>query len=162
MVEIRLAPRQQIFVQALLKGATYVQAYRKAKFPGSDGLSDQVARSNASNLIKRDANIRQAMSEAREELRERTMLEACDLVTMLLETRELAMRTTPPQTSAAVAAVMGIGKILGIAIDRSEAHLILHKPAPLPTSLVELSSEDWKRQFDPQHKPRIVNDFLDE
>ena len=161
MTEIRLAPRQQIFVQALLKGATYVAAYKKAKFPGHATMTDAVARSNASKLVKTNSDIQLAINEARQELRERTQLEAADLIEMLQNVRRIAEGANPPQASAAVGAIMGMAKILGIAIDRSEAHLILHKPAPLPTSMVELSQEDWKRQFDPAHKPRIVDDFLD-
>lgn len=161
MTEIRLAPKQQAFVQALIKGATYVQAYKKARFPGSATQSDAVARSNASKMLKRDSNIQWAMKEAREELRERAMLEACDIIEMLRETRNVAMSADPPQASAAVAAAMGIAKLLGLAIDKSEAHVVHHKPAPLPTTLVELSQEEWKRQFDPAHKPAPRLDFLD-
>jgi hypothetical protein len=162
MGEIRLSPKQQAFVQALIKGATYADAYKKAGFPG--GQSRSVATSNASNILRTNPNVRQAMKIARDELRERNMLEACDIIEMLRETREVAQAADPPQASAAVAAAMGIAKLLGLQIDRSEA-VIMHKPAPLPTTLVELSTADWQRQFDPTMKtidsqePRP--DFLD-
>ena len=159
--DVHLSPKQNAFVQALLKGATYAAAYKKAGFPG--GQTDSVARSNASRLLKTDANVQRALEDAKQELRERAQLEAYDLVEMLVKVRRIAEEATPPQASAAVAAVMGIGKLLGLAIDRSEAHVILHKPAPLPTSLVELSTEDWKRQFDPTQAIEPVRrlDFLD-
>jgi hypothetical protein len=159
MREIRLAPKQQAFVQALIKGATYEQAYKKAGFPG--GQSRSVAIGNASKLIKTNADIRGALEQHRQELRERSMLEACDIIEMLRETRIVAMQADPPQASAAVAAAMGIAKILGLAVDKSEAHIVHHKPAPLPTTLVELSQADWQRQFDPAHKPVARLDFLD-
>lgn len=159
MPEIRLAPKQQAFVQALLKGATYAAAYKKAGFPG--GHSVTVATSNASSMLRRNANIRQALDIAREELRERSQLEACDIIEMLRETRIVAMQANPPQASAAVAAAMGIAKLLGLAVDKSEAHIVHHKPAPLPTTLVELSQAEWQRQFDPSHKPQPRLDFLD-
>ena len=164
MREIRLAPKQQLFVQALLKGATYAQAYRKAKFPGYEKVSDVVATGNGAQMVKRNVNIRLAVEEGRAELRELTKLDAADLIGMLLNVRRIAEEANPPQASAAVGAIMGMAKILGIAIDRSEAHVILHKPAPLPTSLVELSAEDWKRQFDPTlavEPPKAQLDFLD-
>lgn len=159
MPEIRLAPKQQMFVQALIKGATYAQAYKKAKFPGS--ANDRVATVNGSRLARTNADVLGALKEAREELRARSMLEACDIIEMLRETRELASRADPPQASAAVAAAMGIAKLLGLQIDRSEAHIVHHKPAPLPTALVELSESDWKRQFDPLHKAVRRLDFFD-
>jgi hypothetical protein len=159
MTEIRLSPKQQAFVQALLKGATYADAYKKAGFPG--GHSVTVATSNASSMLRRNTHIQSALKVAREELRERSMLEACDIIEMLRETRQLASRADPPQASAAVAAAMGIAKLLGLAVDKSEAHIVHHKPAPLPTTLVELSESDWKRQFDPTHKPVRKLDFFD-
>jgi len=164
MGEIRLAPRQQAFVQALLKGATYAQAYKKAKFPGSPAMTDYVATVNGSRLAKNNADVQMALKAMRAEAAERAQLEVHDLVNMLLRVRQIAEEAVPPQASAAVGAVMGIGKLLGLAIDRSEAHVILHKPAPLPTSLVELSAEDWKRQFDPTmavEPPKAQLDFLD-
>jgi phage terminase small subunit len=161
MREIRLAPKQQAFVQALLKGATYAQAYKKAGFPGGRAMSDQVATSNGSRLLKSNADIQGAMKVMREELRERAMLEACDLIEMLQNTRRIAEAADPPQASAAVAAIMGMAKLLGIAVDRSEAHVIHHKPAPLPTAVVELTKEDWQRQFDPGYTPKAIEDFLE-
>lgn len=159
MPEIRLAPKQQAFVQALIKGATYAQAYKKAKFPGS--ANDRVAAVNGSRLAKTNADVQLALKLSRDELRERSLLEACDIIEMLRETREIAQAANPPQASAAVAAAMGIAKLLGLAVDRSEAHVVHHKPAPLPTALVELSQDEWKRQFDPGYKPTPRLDFLD-
>ena len=159
--DIRLSPKQQAFVQAIVKGATYAQAYRIAKFDGSRQMSDTVASSNASRMLRTDVNVQSAIKMSREELRVRSMLEAADLVEMLRECRAVALEAQPPQVSAAVAAVMGIGKLLGLAVDRSEAHVIHHKPAPLPTALVELSEGEWKRQFDPSYEPSPTLDFLD-
>jgi len=159
MNDIKLSPKQSLFVQALIKGATYADAYRKAGFPG--GQNDNAARGNAWRLLKTNDDVQRALKLSREELRERSMLEACDIIEMLRETRELASRADPPQASAAVAAAMGIAKLLGLAVDKSEAHIVHHKPAPLPTTLVELSQADWQRQSDPAQRQLPIGPQLD-
>jgi len=159
MRDIRLSPKQQAFVQALIKGATYADAYKKAGFPG--GQSHSVAAVNGSRLAAKNAEVQRALKDHREELRRVTNLEACDIIAMLMETRQLASRADPPQASAAVAAAMGIAKLLGLAVDKSEAHIVHHKPAPLPTTLVELSQADWQRQFDPAQRQLPIGPQLD-
>ena len=160
MREIKLSPKQSLFVQSLLKGATYAAAYKKAGFPGGQHLNDNAAAGNAWRLLKKNDQVQGALAMAREELRQRAMLEACDIIEMLRETRAIAQAADPPQASAAVAAAMGIAKLLGLAVDKSES-VVMHKPAPLPTTLVELSQDDWQRQFDPEHRPAPQLDFLD-
>ena len=50
--------------------------------------------------------------------------------------------------AAAVSALELIAKMHGFLIDRSE-QVVMHRPAPLPTMLLELSEEEWRAQFAP-------------
>jgi len=55
------------------------------------------------------------------------------------------------QYGPAVQAVMGIGKMMGHLADKTEIELhILSKPAREPTTELNLSPEEWQRQFLPK------------
>lgn len=154
-----LSPKQTAFVYAIIAGKTYAQAYKLA---GWRVKSDGVANVSAQRLMQ-NISVRNAIENAKRELAKRAELTVLDLVERLEECRAIALGATPPQASAAVAAVMGTAKLLGLVIDRSES-VIQHKPAPLPTQLVELSETEWQRQFDPGALIEVdkpVNDFFD-
>jgi hypothetical protein len=106
-------------------------------------------------LLRKPA-IAGALARARAAIQARVELRVEDFVEQLMETRDLAFKCDPPQLSAAVAATMGAAKLLGLAIDRSEVNIIHNKPSLLPTTQLELSVEEWRRQFDPSPELKRV------
>jgi len=70
------------------------------------------------------------------------------LVEDLREARMIALGADPPQTSGAVAATMGMAKLLGLVVDRAQLE-VMHKPSPVNTKALELTEDEWKQTFDP-------------
>jgi phage terminase small subunit len=134
-METRLTPKQQLFVSAVLKGKTINEAYKAAGFKphASNG-------SRYSAIDKIQKAIRSAQRKAAEQQHVTTVSLAADLE----EIRMLAIEDK--QYAAAVAAVLGRAKLLGLIVDRKEVE-VLHRPAPLPTKTIELSEEEWRKQF---------------
>jgi hypothetical protein len=141
-----LNPVQQRFVSAVLQGKSQAEAYKAAGYPGADKLPAKTAQKKG-NSIANGQRVREALARARENVQARVELTTADLVEQLMEARDLAFKCDPPQVSAAVAATLGIGKLLGLAIDRSEVNVIMNKPSLLPTHNLELSVDEWRRQF---------------
>ena len=139
-----LTPQQQRFFFAIVEGKSQVEAYKAAGFRG--GKSADALSRNA-NMIAKSPAIVSALARARAELAAKAELTVTDLVEQLLQTREIALSIDPPQANAAVSATMGIGKLLGLVLDRSELTVIRDKPSPIPVKALELSEEDWKRTF---------------
>jgi len=141
-----LNPRQQKFVQAILEGKTQLEAYRAAGY-SSAMKSDESVRKLAGRMMKSARTVR-ALADARAASIERLSLTADDIVDQLMEARDIALSCEPRQVGAAVAASMGAAKILGHIVERREVDVTHHKPG-ISGQLVELSEEEWKRQFAP-------------
>jgi hypothetical protein len=133
--EARLSPKQHKFVQAIIKGSTIQEAYGKAGY--------NTGSHNAARLKDKEA-VRSAIKAARAEAAARTVATAAQIAEDLDEIRLLAI--SDGQYAAAVAAALGRAKILGLYVDRREVE-ILHRPAPLPTNVLELTEDQWRRQF---------------
>jgi hypothetical protein len=101
--------KHELFAQALAKGEPASTAYVSAGFKFNDG--------NAIRL-KGNERIQCRVVELLERAAIKTEKTVADLVSMLEEDRTLAR--TEKQSSAAVAAVMGMGKLLGHLKDKVE------------------------------------------
>jgi len=146
-----LTPQQWRFVDAVIKGKTYSEAYAKAGYKTTKGNNTDSAASRLSRNVKVEA----AIVATRRAAAQRAEITVDTIVERLEEIRRVALEVDPPQASAAVAAVMGQAKVLGLVIDRSQVDITHHKPAPFPTKILELSQDEWLAQFDkstPQKK----------
>ena len=138
-----LTPRQRVFVQEIIKGSTYSRAYTRAGYKGS---TQEVVQANASTLL-RNQKVKAAIEGARLAAQQRLEVTTDTIVERLDQARMIALTTKPPQVAAAVAAIMGQAKVLGLVIDRSEMTVIRDKPSPVPSKVLELSEDDWKKTF---------------
>lgn len=143
MAELKLRADQQRFLLLLLEGREPVDA---VKVLADKPLTKKQAQSRAGGMMRSPA-MRDALARARATLADRAETTVLDLVRRLETITDAAMTCDPPQMSAAVAATMGIGKLLGLVVDRSQLDVVHHKPALLPTKQLELSEDEWKRQF---------------
>jgi hypothetical protein len=141
-----------------MNGLSQGEAYKAAKFPRKPGsrpleqmTKDQLRFAGAD--IASHASVVHALAHARaaalEAVSKRSAHTTDSLVAMLEKAYEVALTTDPPQTSGAVAATLGISKLLGLYVDR-KAVLVAHAKPGLDNKAVELSEEEWKRQFTPQ------------
>ena len=148
MAEI-LTPQQQRFVAAIVSGKTQVEAYLAAGYASRGRDATDVKLRKAANAVAKGSAVLDALARARARAAERVDLDVDTLVAMLLESREIALEQDPPQVNASVAAVMGVGKLLGLSIDRKQV-LIAHAKPGLTSQAVELSHDEWVRQFAPE------------
>jgi hypothetical protein len=146
MAELKLRADQQRFFLAILQGKSQEDAYRAAKFPRGDEISDKVARRGAGGYMKSDVGVT-ALEFARKAASDGVMQTIEDIVAKLEKIYQVAFQCDPPQLSAGVAAQMGIAKLLGLYVDQKQVNIVHHKPSLLPTKHLELSEEEWKRQF---------------
>jgi hypothetical protein len=91
--------------------------------------------------------MRNALARARAAAVERAGITVDSIVVKLERAYEVALASEPAQTSGAVAAQMGIAKLLGLVIDRGQLDVVHHKPSLLPTKQLELSREEWEKTF---------------
>ncbi len=138
-----LTPRQARFCIAIINGASQVDAYKKAGYKWSGNSTDAP---NASRVAT-NAKVQAALQATRSAAGARAQVTVDTIVDRLEEARQLAMRVDPPQLSAAVAAAVGQAKVLGLVVDKAELHITRDKPSLLPTKTLELSEDEWKRQF---------------
>jgi hypothetical protein len=148
-----LTPQQQRFVFAILSGQNQLQAYRAAGYKGGQQAqrTDESLRKDAS-LVARHPRVQDALARARSELAAKMEITVDDLVLRLERAYDVALSCDPPQANAAVSATMGIGKLLGLVVDRSELTVLRNKPAPVPTQQLELDETQWRKLFDPSQK----------
>ena len=102
-------PRHERLVQALAKGRTAKDAYKAAGFKPDDG--------NASRLIN-SAKITGRLQELTKKSAEEAAVTAASILRDLGEVQKRAMKRG--QNSAAVQALMGKAKLMGLIIDRRE------------------------------------------
>jgi hypothetical protein len=155
MTELKLTALQNRFLLAIVEGKPPAVAMKEARGPRGNPIKDETAKDYGNKMLK-DPGIVAALARARDIAIQKAGLRVEDLVQQLMETRQVAFACDPPQLSAAVAATMGAAKLLGLAIDRSEVNVIHNKPSLLPTTQLELSVEEWRRQFDPSPELKRV------
>ena len=134
--------RREKFAQGLAEGLSGAEAYRRAGYRGKGHSAEA-----ASSQILRNLEVQQRVADLRGRTAERAEITRDTIIAELEEARQLALQLG--QAGAAVQAAMGIAKVLGLVVDRAELSLITHKPSLVPTKELELSEEEWRRQFVP-------------
>ena len=130
----------EAFAQAVVRGGPASRAY--CKVYSSTGNAAEV---NAAKLL-RNAKVTHRIAELQEQVRVTTMVTVEGLTRDLLEIKRQAM--IDGKYAAAVSALHLIAKMHGFLIECSE-QVVMHRPAPLPTKLFELTEEEWRAQFSP-------------
>lgn len=124
-----LTPKQEAFCLAYIETSNASEAYRRA---GYSAGNDKTTHEAASRLLKNSKVIARVEALQRKHV-ERHEITVDDLVRELDEARKLAIETEAP--AAAVAAIMGKGKLLGLIVDRKE--LSGKDGAPIPIQRIE-------------------------
>jgi phage terminase small subunit len=112
---VSLTVKQEAFVKAFLESGNASQAYRTAYDAGN--MKDSAIHANAYKLLQH-TEIAQRLEAARESAQKRHDITVARLTDMLLEDRELARKVESP--AAAVSAVLAIGKLHGLIVDKKE------------------------------------------
>lgn len=140
----KLGMRQAAFVVLLLEGVKPPVAYRQAGFIAS---TDRIAQNNANRLMSSEV-VSSALRDARAAAAQRAVVTVETIAAELDAIVAVALAADPPQTSSAVAARLGKAKLYGLLVDRKAVEVTQHKPA-LSNKQLELSEDEWKRQFGP-------------
>ncbi len=106
-------PKHERFAQLLAKGENATNAYKQSGY-SAQGNSAEAA---ASRLLS-DVKVQARIGELLERAAIKVEITAADIVRMLNEDRALAKEVKQP--GAAIAASLGIAKVLGLIVDRSE------------------------------------------
>lgn len=138
--EVKLSHRQELFILFILKGEAQSKAYTLA---GYKAANENVADAAACRLLS-NVKINTRINELRQAVQVRTVVTVETLTEQLFAHRRKAEELG--QMAAANGALALIAKMHGLLIDRSEVS-VTHRPAPLPTKLLELSEDEWRQQF---------------
>lgn len=136
----KLTAKQERFVLLIVKGEVQTTAYEQA---GYKCKSKGIAATSASTLMK-NPNVQGRLAELQHALSVRTLVTLDSLTAALEDIRVKAMGAK--SYGPAVAAVVAMAKLHGFMVDRQEL-TIHHRPAPLPTKILELSESEWLEQF---------------
>ncbi|TAX75701.1 Terminase small subunit [Rhizobium ruizarguesonis] len=139
--------RHEAFCLAVVRGESATGAY--ANVYRATGRTAEV---NGSKLLRNTA-VGERIIELQGTAAKRTTKTVESLVADLDEIIAFAGQCGNP--TAMVAAVNTQAKLLGLMIDRSET-TVLHRPAPLPTKVLELSESEWIAQFGKGPGPRLA------
>lgn len=110
-----LTVKQEAFVKAYMETGNGTQAYRMAY--DAENMKESTIRVKAFELLQ-NGKITERLEQARESSQKRHDISIAKLTEMLLEDRELARKVESP--AAAVSAVMAIGKLHGLVVDKKE------------------------------------------
>ncbi|KQV68417.1 Terminase small subunit [Rhizobium sp. Root1220] len=136
--------RHEGFCRAVSRGEAASTAYGAVYH-----VASHVAEVNGSRLL-RNAKVIDRVAELKGQAAKRTEKTVASLVADLDEVIEFARQCRNP--AAMVAAVTAQARLLGL-MAPSQLE-ILHRPAPLPTSILELTEEEWTAQFSTGPGPR--------
>lgn len=135
ILPIILTNRQEQFCQQIVALKSAAEAYRIAY-----GVGQKVSEAAGSRLL---ANVR--VKARIEQIRASDA--AARRVTLPFLTGSLirvaGLAEGSGQHGAAVAAWMGIGKLHGLLVDRTQTELVLRRPSAEPESPDEMSEEQW-------------------
>lgn len=110
-----MTAKQTAFVEALLSGMTQIDAYRAAY--DVSGMSDNAQHVEASKLCQ-NPKISLRLAEAAQASREKMEISTVRLTEMALEAYEVARHNS--NASHMTGAVLAIGKLNGLIVERSE------------------------------------------
>ncbi|MGG7581509.1 terminase small subunit [Rhizobium sp. NLR17b] len=130
--------RREAFARLVAKGEAASRAYASVY-----GVSGHTAEVSAHRLLRNDG-VAARVDELKSVAAKRTTKTVASLVSDLDQIIAFSKECRNP--AAMVAAVNSQARLLGLMIDRSE-QVVLRKPAPLPTAVIELSEAEWVRQF---------------
>lgn len=135
-----LSELQERFCRAIVSGMNQRDAYIEAGYKTTtDGATD----ANASRLIS-NAKVVARIAELRKPLVKKMEITLESVTKMLLADRKLAR--VNKQSSAAVAAAMGIAKLHGMIVDKAEVEDKTH----YAVSNRPKTDEEWATEFSPQ------------
>lgn len=144
-----MTAKQERFCLLIVRGEPATHAYTAA---GYSAATPGTAAAAACKLIK-TAKIENRIAELREAAAIAASVSVETLTRELLEIRVDA--TADGQHGAAVAAIAMIAKLNGLVVDKKDISVTQHKPGWIQ-SAVELSQEDWQRQFSlPPPQPQL-------
>jgi phage terminase small subunit len=112
---VNLTPKQEAFVKAYMETGNGTQAYRMAY--DAENMKESTIRVKAFELLQ-NGKITERLEQVRESSQKRHDITIARLTEMLIEDRELARKVESP--AAAVSAVMAIGKLHGLVVDKKE------------------------------------------
>lgn len=113
-----LTAKQEAFAQKYVETGVASEAYRFAY--DADGMKDEAIWVNASKLLKH-AKVALRIAELRESHQERHDMSIDRLTDMAMRAYNLAMKEGVDSPAAAVSAVMGIAKLHGLVVDKSQS-----------------------------------------
>ncbi|TBB32607.1 terminase small subunit [Rhizobium ruizarguesonis] len=137
--------RHEGFARAICRGESASKAYSHIYHVAGNNAEA------AGSRLLRNVKVSERINELKEGAAKRTTKTVESLVSDLDAIIEFARKCGNP--NAMVAAVNSQAKLLGLMVDRSEV-TVAHKPAPLPTKVLELSEQEWTAQFGSGPGPR--------
>lgn len=129
--------RHEAFARAVSRGQPASRAYSSVYHATGNG-----AEVNASRLL-RNTKVIARVAELKGQAAKRTEKTVASLVDDLDEAIVFARQCKSP--SAVVAAIMAQARLLGL--EAAQKLEVTHRPAPLPTNVLELTEEEWTAQF---------------
>jgi len=129
--------RHEGFARAICRGEAASTAYGSIYH-----VTGRVAEANGWRLL-RNAEVADRIAELKGMAAQRTEKTVASLVADLDEAIVFAKQCKNP--TAVVAAITAQARLLGLEAPRQLE--VIHKPAPLPTKVLELSEEEWMAQF---------------
>lgn len=151
--------RHEAFARAISRGEAASRAYGAVYH-----TTGNVAESAGVRLL-RNVQVAQRVAELKGGAAERTEKTVASLVADLDEAIIFARQCNNP--SAVVSAITAQAKLLGLESPRQLE--VMHRPAPLPTKVLELTVEEWTAQFStrlppPAHSrlPKPLKQFQEE
>jgi phage terminase small subunit len=142
MVRPTLTAKQERFCLFIVEGETQSKAYVKA---GYSAATNQIARINSTRLLATD-NVSARVRELQSKALTKSIISVETLTARLLEIDKAA--TADGQHSAATGALALAARLHGLLVEHKQVDIMHHKPAPLPTKQLELTEDEWKRQFE--------------
>lgn len=115
--ELGLTQRQELFCYQYIALRSASAAFRKAYT--TENMKIETVHRSAAKLMKLP-KIKSMIELLRKEAAERNQVTLDDLIAELEEARSLAIGSSNPQVSAAIAATMGKAKMLGMLSDKME------------------------------------------
>jgi len=128
--------RHEIFAQEIVKGVSGREAYKIAGFSVSN---DNAADASASRLL-RDVKVQARIAELQQKAQARALVTLEEHIEQLKVLRDQAK--TNNQLSAAIAAEVKRGELMGYYIERRESTNTNYNISDKP-----LSEDDWERQY---------------
>lgn len=152
---IRLTDRQEQFCQYILGGKAYSEAYRLAY-----GAGQRASESNGSRMMRND-RVTARIAQLRADADAAGRVSLPFLTGLLRRAYDVGERTN--QSSAMAQAAMGMAKLHGFLIDKTQSELIIRRPSMEPSSPDEMTEEQWINQhaLTLDHSPVYSTNIVD-